>query len=79
MPSNTSKSNAINILTKYLSINTQDTIAIGDNINDIDMIKSSGIGIAVANAYNEVKDIADYITQNSASEGGFAEALYKSL
>lgn len=79
MPSNTSKSNAINILTKYLSINTQDTIAIGDNINDIDMIKSSGIGIAVANAYNEVKDIADYITQNSASEGGFAEALYKFL
>lgn len=79
MPSNTSKSNAINILTQYLSINTQDTIAIGDNINDIDMIKSSGIGIAVANAYNEVKDIADYITQNSASEGGFAEALYKFL
>ena len=43
------------------------------------MIKSSGIGIAVANAYNEVKDIADYTTHNSASDGGFAEALYKFL
>lgn len=79
IPSNTSKSNAINFLTKYLEIDTEDTIAIGDNINDIDMIKNSGIGIAVANAYNEVKIIAKYTTQNSAADGGFAEALYKFL
>ena len=79
VPYNTSKSNAVSFLEEYLSINRENTIAIGDNINDIDMIKSSGIGIAVANAYNEVKDIADYTTQNSAAEGGFAEALYKFL
>ena len=77
IPSNTSKSNAVNFLTKYLEINQEDTIAIGDNLNDIDMIKSSGIGIAVANAYNEVKNIADYTTINSVSDGGFAEAIYK--
>lgn len=79
IPYNTSKSTAVNFLSDYLSINKEDTIAIGDNLNDIDMIKDSGIGIAVANAYNEVKDIADYTTYNSASEGGFAEALYKFL
>jgi len=43
------------------------------------MIKNSGIGIALANAYTEVKNISDYITHNSVSEGGFAEALYKFL
>lgn len=79
IPYNTSKSAAVSFLSQYLSINKEDTIAIGDNLNDIDMIKNSGIGIAVANAYNEVKDIADYTTHNSASEGGFAEALYKFL
>ena len=79
VPFNTNKSSAINFLTEYLSINKNDTIAIGDNINDIDMIRDSGIGIAVANAYTEVKDIADYTTQSSVSEGGFAEALYKFL
>lgn len=77
MPSNTSKSSAVNFLTKYLEINKEDTIAIGDNLNDIDMLKSSGIGIAVANAYNAVKNIADYTTTNSVSDGGFAEAIYK--
>lgn len=77
IPSNTSKSSAVNFLTKYLEINKEDTIAIGDNLNDIDMLKSSGIGIAVANAYNEVKNIADYTTTNSVADGGFAEAIYK--
>ena len=77
IPSNTSKSSAVNFLTKYLEINQEDTIAIGDNLNDIDMLKSSGIGIAVANAYNEVKNIADYTTTNSVTDGGFAEAIYK--
>lgn len=77
IPSNTSKSSAVNFLTKYLEINQEDTIAIGDNLNDIDMLKNSGIGIAVANAYNEVKNIADYTTTNSVTDGGFAEAIYK--
>lgn len=77
IPSNTSKSSAVNFLTKYLEINQEDTIAIGDNLNDIDMLKSSGIGIAVANAYNEVKNIADYTTTNAVADGGFAEAIYK--
>ena len=77
IPYNTSKSTAVNFLTNYLSIEKEDTIAIGDNLNDIEMIKNSGIGIALANAYDEVKAIADYTTKTAASEGGFAEALYK--
>lgn len=76
-PENTSKDTALNILKNYLNINSNEIMAIGDNLNDLDMIKNSGIGIAVANAYDEVKNIAKYTTQNSAEDGGFAEAIYK--
>ena len=41
------------------------------------MIKNSGVGIAVADAYDEVKEIANYTTTNAAQNGGFAEAVYK--
>ena len=61
----------------YLKINTNDTMAIGDNLNDIDLLKSSGVGIAVANAYEPVKEVANYTTKSSASDGGFAEAVYQ--
>lgn len=77
MPFNTSKSSALDILGKYLSVNQEEIMAIGDNLNDLDMVKNSGIGVAVANAYSELKDVAKYITKNNVSEGGFAEAVYK--
>ena len=52
-------------------------MALGDNLNDIGMVKNSGIGIAVANAYDELKQVAKYTTKNSVENGGFAEAVYK--
>ena len=52
-------------------------MAIGDNLNDLEMVKSFGIGVAVANAYDEIKDVANYTTINSVENGGFAEAVYK--
>lgn len=77
IPYNTNKSSAIKILSNYLSINENDIMAIGDNLNDVDMVKNSGVGVAVANAYSELKDVAKYTTKNSAADGGFAEAVYK--
>ena len=52
-------------------------MAIGDNLNDIDMIRNSGIGVAVANSYDAVKAVATYTTVNSVENSGFAEAVYK--
>lgn len=77
IPYNTTKSTAIRFLSNYLSINKNDIMAIGDNLNDIDMLRDSGIGVAVANAYSELKDVANYTTIKNVSEGGFAEAVYK--
>lgn len=77
IPSNVSKGNALKILSDYLKINTNEILAIGDNLNDLDMIEKSGIGIAVNNAYPKLKELADYTTEKTVEQGGFAEAIYK--
>lgn len=76
-PLNVTKGKALESLSKYLHLDKEDILSIGDNLNDIDMFKSSGIGAAVNNAYDEVKKVANYTTYSSAEEGGFAEAVYK--
>lgn len=77
IPFNTNKNTAVKFLSSYLSIDTSDVMAIGDNLNDVDMVRDSGIGVAVANAYTELKNVANYITKNNVADGGFAEAVYK--
>ncbi len=76
-PKGISKDTALNFLKQYLKIDNNEVMAIGDNLNDLDMVKNSGIGVAVANAYSELKDVAKYTTLNSVDQGGFAEAVYK--
>ena len=76
-PKNINKSTALNILENYLKIDNSEVMAIGDNLNDLDMVKNCGIGVAVANAYDELKQVAKYTTNNSVETGGFAEAVYK--
>lgn len=68
------KGKALKILCKRLEISLGDTIAIGDSINDLDIIKAAGIGVAMKNAMPEVLDAADYVTgTNDAC--GVAEAM----
>ena len=76
-PLNVTKGKALEILSQYLELNKEDILSVGDNINDIDMFRASGIGAAVNNAYDEVKQVASYVTSNSAENAGFAEAIYK--
>jgi hypothetical protein len=52
-------------------------MAVGDNVNDLEMVKESGIGVAVNEAYDELKNVAKYVTKSKVSEGAFAEAVYK--
>lgn len=76
-PSKTNKSEALATLSKYLEVSSKEVMAIGDNLNDIDMIRNSGIGVAVANSYDAVKAVATYTTTNNVDNSGFAEAVYK--
>lgn len=76
-PKNIGKGYALNYLSKFLNVDTTDIMAIGDNVNDIDMLKNSGIGVTLSDAYDDIKKVATYTTTNSVENGGFAEAVYK--
>lgn len=52
----------------------EEVIAIGDGYNDLSMIKFAGMGIAMGNAQEPVKKVADYITLTN-DEDGVAEAI----
>lgn len=76
-PKHSNKQEALKFLGNYLHIASEEIMAIGDNMNDKEMIENSGVGIAVANAYEQIKQVASYTTQNAVDDGGFAEAVYK--
>lgn len=55
-----------------------DVVAIGDDINDVEMVRCSGLGIAVDNALPEVKAVATWITAD-ANDDGVALAIERLL
>lgn len=74
-PKNIGKGYALNYLSNFLNVEANDVMAIGDNVNDIDMLKISGIGVTLSDAYDEIKKVANYTTVNSSRDSGFAEAI----
>ena len=60
LPQNVSKGNALNKLATLLGCSQADTIAVGDNLNDLEMIRFAGTGIAVANAHPTLKASAKF-------------------
>ena len=71
-----SKLNAVKLLINHYNIKREETIAIGDNFNDKEMIEFAGTGIAMGNAPTEVKAIANYITDTN-NKDGIPKALTK--
>lgn len=71
---NASKGNALRTLADHLGIAYEDTMAIGDNENDLSMIEAAGLGVAVGNATDRVKEVAD-VTVATNDENGVAQAI----
>lgn len=71
---NVNKWNAINELIKRLNIKKEEVIAIGDNINDEEMIKNAGLGIVTGNGSPYMKKIADEVVATN-NENGVAQAI----
>lgn len=63
------KGSALLCLAKKLGIDRSEIIGIGDNYNDIELIETAGLGIAMGNAVKEVKAMADYTTFTNNEEG----------
>ena len=74
---NVNKGNALEWLANYLKIDMKETIAIGDNSNDIFMIEKAGIGVCVKNGIDILKNKANYITEKTNDEGAVKEVLDK--
>lgn len=70
------KGQAIKSLAEKMGIEAEEVMTIGDSYNDIDMLQYAGLGVAVSNARDKVKENADVIT-GSHLEDGVAEALEK--
>ena len=70
------KGAALQKIASYLDIPLEKTAAIGDALNDVEFLKSAGYGIAMGNAPQELKQVADFVAPTS-DEGGLAIALDK--
>ena len=69
MPKNVDKAASLDIMLKSLGITKDDTICCGDGFNDKSMIEYAGVGVAMANAQEAVKEVADYITKSNDEDG----------
>ncbi len=64
-----SKARGLHILAEELGIKRDEIVAVGDNFNDIDMIKYAGLGVAMGNAPEEVKRAARQVISNNDGDG----------
>ena len=76
MPKGISKAKAIEELCKYLGIELAQTIVFGDGLNDIEMFNVGGYKVAMGNAANQIKELADVVTKTN-NEAGVAYELTK--
>ena len=63
------KETALKTLVEHNGIDLSDVIAFGDDINDLGMLKLAGTAVAVSNAIDEVKAVADHITESNDQDG----------
>jgi len=73
-----SKGRALEVLVPHLGVSMSEVIAIGDGTNDISLLSLTGLAIAMDNAPDEVKAVADFITLD-VDHSGVASAINKFL
>ena len=76
-PKNVDKAYCLKHLLEILGIKREEMICCGDGFNDISMIQYAGLGVAMANAQEQVKAVADYVTVCDNDHDGIAEVIEK--
>ena len=77
VPPGVNKGNAVRFLCNYLGIPIENSVSAGDAENDLTMIQAAGVGVAMCNGVELVKEQADYITQADCNHDGVAEIIRK--
>jgi Cof subfamily protein (haloacid dehalogenase superfamily) len=69
LPHDVSKLNGLRSLGDHLGIALKEMVVIGDGMDDIEMIESSGLGVSMGNASPEVKKASDWVTRSNTQHG----------
>lgn len=69
VPKGIDKAQSLAVLLKEINMTKDEMIAIGDGFNDLSMIQFAGLGVAMANAQDIVKESANYITLSNEEDG----------
>ncbi|MCR5736148.1 MAG: Cof-type HAD-IIB family hydrolase [Eubacterium sp.] len=69
MPQGVDKAASLDKLVQILDMKQENTICCGDGFNDLSMIQYAGVGVAMENAQDEVKNQADFITKSNDDDG----------
>ena len=77
MHKNATKGEALKEIAKIYSINLENAVAIGDNLNDQAMLDIVGFSVAMKNGNTILKEQAKYVTEKTNSEGGVADTIFK--
>ena len=64
-----SKGTSLLTLIEKCGIKREEVIAMGDSYNDVEMIKMAGLGVAMGNAPDDIKEIADHVTDTNMNDG----------
>lgn len=76
MPENVNKATSLDRMIGSMGKRREDVVCCGDGFNDISMIQYAGVGVAMGNAQDAVKEVADYITAAN-DEDGIVEVIEK--
>ena len=76
LPKQVDKGSAMQILAERLGLERDQIMGIGDRENDLTLVKNAGLGVAMGNAIDEVKEVSDYITKSN-DHHGVAHAIQK--
>ena len=77
VPMGVAKDASLAALLETMGLTRENLMACGDGLNDRSMIQYAGVGVAMQNAEQPVKDCADYVTEADNNHDGVAEAVEK--
>ena len=69
MPKNVDKATSLDRMLNSVGLTRDNAICCGDGFNDMTMIQYAGVGVAMANAQDKVKEAADFITKSNDEDG----------
>ena len=72
---NYSKGTAVQFLADYYGVPIEKTVGVGDQLNDISMIQAAGLGVAVKNADERLKAVADHVCEYTNEEGAVGKLI----